>query len=129
MNDILLQINLSANVGSHGRIAEDIGRMAISEGWHSVIAYGRAAATSQSELVRIGNKIDIYEHLIETRLFDNHGLASRSTTKRFIEKVKEIKPDIIHLHNIHGYYLNYRILFECGRFTIAGHLRGIVGNT
>lgn len=108
----LLQINLSANVGSHGRIAEELGKLAIQEGWHSVIAYGRAAATSQSELVRIGNKIDIYEHLIETRLFDNHGLASRSATKRFIDNVKEIKPDIIHLHNIHGYYLNYRILFE-----------------
>lgn len=108
----LLQINLSANVGSHGRIAEEIGKAALENGWRSVIAYGRSANVSQSELIRVGSNIDIYEHLIETRLFDNHGLASRLATKRFVEKVKELKPDIIHLHNIHGYYLNYRILFE-----------------
>lgn len=108
----LLQINLSANVGSHGRIAEEIGLAAMKFGWRSVIAYGRSANVSQSELIRVGSNIDIYEHLVETRLFDNHGLASRLATKRFIEKVKELKPDIIHLHNIHGYYLNYRLLFE-----------------
>lgn len=108
----LLQINLSANVGSHGRIAEEIGLAAMKLGWRSVIAYGRSANASQSELIRVGSNIDIYEHLVETRLFDNHGLASRLATKRFIEKVKELKPDIIHLHNIHGYYLNYKLLFE-----------------
>lgn len=109
---ILLQINEMANVGSHGRIAEETGKTAILNGWRSVIAYGRAANLSKSELIHIGSNFDIYEHLIETRLFDNHGLASRCATKKFVEKVKEIKPDIIHLHNIHGYYLNYRILFD-----------------
>lgn len=108
----LLQINLSANVGSHGRIAEDIGRLAISMGWRSVIAYGRMAAPSKSELVRIGNDADFYEHTIETRLFDNHGLASRRATRSFIKKIRVLNPDVIHLHNIHGYYLNYKVLFD-----------------
>ena len=112
MNNTILQINLSANVGSHGRIAEEIGKAAIEQGWRSVIAYGRAANPSKNVLIRIGSNFDIYEHLIETRLFDNHGLASRCATKRFVEKVKELKPNLIHLHNIHGYYLNYQILFE-----------------
>jgi len=112
MNKTILQINLSANVGSHGRIAEEIGKAVMEQGWRSVIAYGRSANPSKNELVRIGSTFDVYEHLIETRLFDNHGLASRCATKRFIEKTKVLKPDIIHLHNIHGYYLNYRIIFE-----------------
>lgn len=112
MNKTLLQINLSANVGSTGRIAEEIGKLAMKNGWRSIIAYGRIAAKSESELIRIGNNWDIKEHLIETRLFDNHGLASRCATKRFVEQIKALKPDVIHLHNIHGYYLNYRILFE-----------------
>lgn len=109
---ILLQINLSANVGSVGRIAEEIGILAIEQGWDSVIAYGRVAGTSESKLIRIGNKWDMYEHIVETRLFDNHGLASRRATKDFVKKLEELKPDIIHLHNIHGYYLNYPILFN-----------------
>ena len=109
---IILQINLSANWGSHGKIAAQIGDVAISHGWESYIAYGRACNPCSSKLIKIGGQWDIYEHLIETRLFDNHGLASRRVTKKFIKQIDELKPDIIHLHNIHGYYLNYRILFE-----------------
>ena len=109
---IILQINLSANWGSHGKIASQIGDVAISHGWESYIAYGRACNPCSSKLIKIGGQWDIYEHLIETRLFDNHGLASRRATKKFIKQIDELKPDIIHLHNIHGYYLNYRILFE-----------------
>ena len=108
----ILQINIVANSGSHGKIAESIGRLAIGKGWRSVIAYGRSATPSQNELIRIGGDKDIREHVLESRLFDNHGLASRKATKRFVKQLKELKPDIIHLHVIHGYYLNYKILFE-----------------
>lgn len=108
----LLQINLSANWGSHGKIAAQIGDVAISHGWESYIAYGRECNPCSSTLIKVGTKWDIYEHLIETRLFDNHGLASRRATRNLIKQIKEIAPDIIHLHNIHGYYLNYRILFN-----------------
>lgn len=108
----LLQINISANSGSHGRIAEDIGRLAMSQGWRSVYAYGRMANPSQNELIRVGNDADIFEHVIETRLFDNQGLASRRTTRTFVKKIVELNPDIIHLHVLHGYYINFKILFE-----------------
>lgn len=109
---ILLQINSVNNWGSTGRIVEQIGQLALSKGWNSYVAYGRGLSDSQSELIRIGNKLDIYCHVIQTRLFDNHGLASTSATKELINKIQEIKPNIIHLHNIHGYYLNYKILFQ-----------------
>ena len=112
MKKILFQINVTANWGANGRIAEEIGRRAMANGWESYIAYGRACNPCSSKLIKIGGQWDIYEHLIETRLFDNHGLASRRATKKFIKQIDELKPDIIHLHNIHGYYLNYRILFE-----------------
>ena len=108
----LLQINVVANSGSTGRIAEEIGRLAISKGWKSYIAYGRGEPQSKSELIRIGSDLDMLCHGVETRLFDNHGLASRHATRAFIKKIELIKPDIIHLHNIHGYYLNYKILFQ-----------------
>lgn len=108
----LLQINTTANSGSTGRIAEEIGIIAISQGWNSYIAYGRGKPQSQSHLIRIGNDWDMYNHIFQSRLFDNHGLASKNATKRFIQQLEEIRPDIIHLHNIHGYYLNYEILFQ-----------------
>lgn len=108
----LLQINVTANSGSTGKIAEAIGRLAINRGWESWIAYGRGTPQSKSRLIRIGNDWDMRWHGVETRLLDNHGLASRRTTRKFIRRIKEINPDIIHLHNIHGYYINYPLLFQ-----------------
>lgn len=108
----LLQINSTANWGSTGRIAEQIGMLAMQQGWESYIAYGRSANTSQSELIKVGSKLSTYWHVLVSRLFDNHGLASRCATRKLIKQIKDIQPDIIHLHNIHGYYLNYKILFN-----------------
>ncbi len=108
----LLQINVTANWGSTGRIAEDIGRLAMRDGWESWVAYGRGTPVSESKLIRVGNDTDMRLHALQSRLFDNHGLASAKATRRFVNTVKEVAPDVVHLHNIHGYYLNYPILFE-----------------
>lgn len=110
---IVFQINECLN-GSTGKIARQIGDLAISEGYDSYIAYSawEKEFPCNSKLIRIGNKYDRYFHAIETRLFDNHGLASRKATRNLIKIIKTISPDIIHIHNIHGYYLNYDILFS-----------------
>lgn len=108
----LLQINSVINSGSTGRIAEEIGQLAMKNGWKSYIAYGRNNRQSESQLIKIGNNRDIKWHGLQTRLFDRHGLASKKATNELVEKIKEIKPDIIHLHNLHGYYLNIEILFH-----------------
>lgn len=109
---VLLQINVTANWGSTGKIAEQIGQCAIAHGWDSYIAYGRWYNPSQSHLIKIGNKLDMYQHYAEQRILDNEGLCSRRATKEFIKRINEIKPDVIQLHNIHDHYLNYRLLFE-----------------
>lgn len=111
-NKILFQINTVGNTGSHGQIAEAIGNLAIENGWISYIAYGRRPRASKSKLIKIGTKWDIGMHVLQTRLFDRHGFASRRATKILIKRIKAIQPDIIHLHNIHGYYLNIELLFE-----------------
>ena len=107
-----LQINSCANWGSTGKIAEQINQLAASRGWDTYLAYGRNANLSQSKLIHVGNKFQVYEHYAEHRLSDNDGLASRLATKELINKIGQIKPDIIHLHNIHDHWLNYKILFE-----------------
>lgn len=108
----LLQINVTANWGSTGKIAEQIGLCAQSHGWKSYIAHGRMMNPSKNELIKIGNTFDVYEHYAEARLLDNEGLASRRATKRLLRRIDEIKPDIVHLHNIHDHYLNYPMLFK-----------------
>lgn len=108
----LLQINSCVAINSTGQLVENIGKVAITKGWESYIAYGRVARSSQSELIRIGTDLDVYFHGLATRLFDKHGLGSKKATKNLIEQIRKIKPDIIQLHNIHDYYLNYEIFFK-----------------
>ena len=108
----ILQINVVANWGSTGKITENIGKFAMAQGWESHIAYGRGEPVSASKLLRVGNNVDMYTHVMQSMLLDNHGLASKHATQKFIEEVKRINPDVIHLHNIHGYYLNYKLFFE-----------------
>ncbi len=108
----LLQVNTVINTGSTGRIAEGIGNLTMENGWKSYFAYGRYGNNSRSAEIKIGNKWDNYWHVAQTRVFDKHGLASKHATRQFVNQIKKIKPDLIHLHNIHGYYLNYEILFR-----------------
>jgi glycosyltransferase involved in cell wall biosynthesis len=109
---VLLQINAVANTGSTGRIAEEIGKLALQQGWSSYLAYGRKAESSQLQLIRVGGKLSVLLHVLVTRLFDRHGFGSKYATRRLIKTVRRIKPDVIHLHNLHGYYLNVRALFR-----------------
>lgn len=112
----LLQINPVVRIStSTGRIMQEIGELAMRNGWESYVAYSKGRdgiRTCASHMIPIGNKWDTWMHGLETRLFDRHGLASVSATYGFIKQLKEISPDIVHIHNIHGYFLNYPILFE-----------------
>lgn len=108
----LFQINVVANSGSTGRIAEELGCMVMASGWKSYIAYGRWACPSKSQLIRIGTKLDNFCHAVLSFLFDRHGFGSTRATRKLITQIEQIKPDVIHLHNVHGYYLNYKLLFK-----------------
>lgn len=108
----LLQINVTANWGSTGKIAEQIGLCAMKNGWESYIAYGRNCNASSSNLIRVGSWYDPYVHYLSQRILDNEGLCSRRATRQLIRRIEAIKPDVVHLHNIHDHYLNYEILFE-----------------
>ena len=108
----ILQINVTVNIGSTGRISEQIGELILNEGYQSYIAYSRPGSPSRSKTIKIGNKLDFYKHVLITRLFDKHGFASKRATQHLIQEIDNIKPDVIHLHNIHGYYIHIEVLFN-----------------
>lgn len=108
----VLQINSVCGVGSTGHIATDLHKTLIEQGHESHIAFGRDEPKNCENAIRIGSRFDNYAHVALTRLFDRHGFGSAATTKNFIQKVTSLDPDIIHLHNIHGYYINIKILFD-----------------
>jgi len=107
----VLIINSDCGYGSTGRISVDLYKTIVESGNDACIAYGRDCTDKTVERIRIGNTLDVYTHVLKTRLFDLQGFGSKMATKKFIKKCKEYQPDIIHLHNIHGSYINIDLLF------------------
>jgi putative colanic acid biosynthesis glycosyltransferase len=108
----VLQLHTVCGFTSPGRIASDIDGILKEKGYESYIAFGRGAPMNCDTPIRIGTKWDTYAHVALTRLFDKHGFGSKKATREFLSMVEELDPDIIHLHNIHGYYLNVELLFD-----------------
>ena len=110
----VLMINSVCGVKSTGRIATDLADMLAEQGHVVKIAYGRESVPEKYNkyAVKIGTEWDVRLHGAIARVFDNAGFGSREATIKFIDFIKEFAPDIIHLHNLHGYYINVEILFE-----------------
>ena len=108
----VLQINSHYNFGSTGRIVKDIHEKLISNNHDSFVIYGRGLSFNHRNIHKINSKLDTILNVLLTRIFDRHGLGLKRVTNKIIKKIVNIKPDIIHLHNIHGYYINYEILFS-----------------
>lgn len=117
----VLMINVVCGIRSTGRICTDIADALTAQGHEVKIAYGRETVPEkyQKYAVRIGSDFGVKLHGLRARLFDGAGFGSKSDTKKFIEWVKEFDPEVIHLHNIHGYYINVEVLFDylrtCGK--------------
>lgn len=107
----ILQINTVCGSGSVGKITADIYHTLKEQGEEGVILYGRNEAPDDVNAVKIGNKTDFYLHALKGVVFGTGGFCSGAVTDRFIEKIKDEQPDIIHLHNIHGFYLQIEKLF------------------
>ena len=110
----VLQINSVCGIRSTGRICTDIADVLRMRGDECRIAYGREKVPEKYRDIsyRIGSETDVKLHALGSRLLDSSGFHSKNATKRLIEYIGKYKPDVIHLHNIHGYYLNIELLFD-----------------
>lgn len=109
----LVEINAACNTGSTGHIAEAIGVLAQQEGWEVLYAHGgRYVCPSLLPTVRVQSCVGDYVHYLLSLLTGHHGCFSTWATRRLVRRLRRFRPDIVHLHNIHGYYLNYKVLFE-----------------
>lgn len=100
-------------MGSTGRIAEGIAAMAAKHGWDCYMVHGqRYVNPSAYTSYQVSSSIEERIHFIKSTLFDAQGRGSRLATKQLVKFLKEISPDVVHIHNIHGCYINYQILFD-----------------
>lgn len=110
----IFQINSVCGIRSTGRIVADIYAELKTAGHDCKIAYGRLDAknVAENDVYKIGSKRGVYFDGLMTRLSGRAGAYSRKATKKLIDYIKNYGPDIIHLHNIHGYYINIFLLFD-----------------
>lgn len=108
----VLFINSVYGRGSTGRIVAELGKAVENNGGEYKVAYGRGTQSNDPRAFFIGGKSNYYSHALLARLTDKTGFYSTRATKKLIQFIKSYQPDIIHLHNLHGYYLNVEVLFK-----------------
>lgn len=108
----IVQINTVCGTGSTGKIVADLYSIAEKAGYTPFIAYGRGCAPSEIRSFKIGNPFDFGSHVLVNFIRGKNGFASKAVTKGFLKWIDTINPDILHLHNLHGFYLHVGILFE-----------------
>ncbi len=107
----VLQISTVCGSGSVGRIMVDIYHMLEENGDIGLLAYGRQKAPEGIRAFRFGSDGDMALHVLATFFRGEHGFASAGQTRRLIRRIEEWNPDVIHLHNIHGFVLQVELLF------------------
>ncbi len=105
-------VNSVCGYGSTGRIVVDQYHHLINNGHDALVVYGRKAGDDAVNAFKMGNRLTTLISVAQTRLFDSHGFNNRAATQALLKKLDAFKPDIIHLHNIHGYYIHVQLLFE-----------------
>ena len=107
----IVQINTVQN-GSTGSIMMSLHKQLLQDGYDSYVVWGRGRKAQNKNEFYMGDKLSIYFHFLYSRLTGKTGFASKRITKKLLKKLDLIKPDVIHLHNLHGYYINIELLFN-----------------
>lgn len=107
----VVQINSCFGNGSTGKIAEGIMNVLDEKNIENYAFYG-AGTSKNKKAFKMNGKLYLKFNILKTRLFGKNGFYSHFATFRMIKKLKKITPDVIHLHNIHGHYINVKMLFK-----------------
>lgn len=108
----VLQITSHYNQGGAARIAACIHRQLLSDGIESKVVYGRGRETSDSGVVKFENNFEIYLSAFLSRFVGINGWWNFIGTRRLIKILEMFQPDVIHIHALHGYYVNFPMLWR-----------------
>ena len=108
----VLFVNLVYGVGSTGKIIADMMEVLKRSGHDAKALYGTGEKSDDPDAVRVSGKPGYYFHNAISRFTDHAGLYSRAATRKLIREIRAFSPDVIHLHTLHGFYVNYEMLFR-----------------
>lgn len=108
----ILQINSHYNVGGAAKIVSSLHKQLLKEGEESFVAYGRGPKADQPNIYRFNQYWEVLCSALISRVVGVCGWSNRMATRRLLRYVDKVKPDIIHMHALHGYYLHLPLFFE-----------------
>lgn len=108
----VLQINSHYNQGGAARIVASLHRQLLKDGEESYVAYGRGSGSEEKNVFCVDKKYEVYLSALLCRLVGLNGWWNKKAAKRLIALIEKIQPDIIHIHTLHGYYMNFEKLFQ-----------------
>jgi glycosyltransferase involved in cell wall biosynthesis len=111
INDIItkmriLLVDVNCKQGSTGKIIYDLYTELNKIGYLAAIAFGRGPVINEPRIFKFSSNLETIFHVLMTRIFGIHGFFSPISTYRLIKFIKRFNPDIVHLHDIHGYFVN-----------------------
>ena len=107
----VVQINAVSGIGSTGVIAKSISLMLNKRGVENYIFYADGK-DSYKNSVKISSKADMKAHSLLSRITGKQAYFSALKTKELLHRLDGIKPDVVHLHNLHNNYINLNMLLD-----------------
>ena len=108
----ILQIDVNYKYSSTGKIVHDLHQGYQDAGFDSYVYYGRGEKKVERGVIKFGLDFETYFHAFMTRLTGLIGFFSPISTLRLIRGIKKIQPDVIHIHELHAYFVNYGLLLK-----------------
>lgn len=108
---VIVQINATCGVGSTGKICVGISELLTQNDIENYIFFS-AESSGYPLGIQCSNDRYIKFQALKSRTIGNYGFNSQKATKVIIQNLDKIKPDIVHIHNIHGHDCNLDMLFS-----------------
>lgn len=107
----VLQINAVYGSSSTGRTCKELDEGLQARGIESFVATP-TTTENKNNIHIIGNLIDRKAHALQSRLTGLQGYYSHLPTLKLTNYISSIEPDVIHLRNLHGNYINVPMLLK-----------------
>lgn len=108
----IVQINAVYNISSTGRTTTELHNALLQKGHESYVLCSKTNKYGDMNVECISTEVDIKLHGLMSRLSGKQGYFSSCATRKIIKRLNEIKPDVVHLRNLHGNYINVPMILK-----------------
>ena len=109
----VVQINFSCTWGSTGKICDSISKLLTEKQYENYIFYIYGNNPKRHlNYIKYGDFVYTKFQALKSKVLGNYGFNSSFATKRLINHLEQIKPDVVHIHNIHGHDCHFEMLFH-----------------